>query len=88
MRLDSADPDLVEGMASLKLRSGDPGGALPWLHRLAASKPHRARALNGIGQALEALGRSEEAAAFYRDALRSDPGFSEAAENLSRLHAR
>lgn len=88
LRLDTADTDPVEGMALLKLRSGDGEGALPWLHRLAASGTHRAWALNGIGEVLEAQGRPDEAAAYYRDALGADPRFGGAAENLAKLRGR
>lgn len=44
------------------------------------------RAYNSLGQALARRGRHEEAIAQYEEALRIQPGFAAAAENLTRAH--
>jgi len=47
--------------------------------------PNYADAHNLRGIVLEGLGRKEEAVLAYREAIRSDPTYSEAAENLKNL---
>ena len=53
-----------------------------------ASEPNLAVAHNLRGMVLEDLKRPEEAMAAYREALRLEPSFSDAQENLSDLENR
>jgi Flp pilus assembly protein TadD len=54
---------------------------------MAKMTPNYADAHNLRGIILEELGRKEEAVSAYREAVRVDPSFREAAENLQDLEA-
>ena len=50
-----------------------------------AQRPENARAYSNLGNAYKALGRHEDAARFYEEALKRDPNQSEAFNNLAAL---
>ncbi len=51
----------------------------------AAKSPHKARVLNNLGFALAEAGRPDEARAAYEEALRWQPDYIKASNNLDRL---
>ncbi len=58
------------------------------LRTLLAWMPENAAALTNLGAVLVALGRADEAVAFYRSALEIDPHNAAASLNLAELHHR
>jgi tetratricopeptide (TPR) repeat protein len=48
-----------------------------------AASPDYAPAHNNLGDALRAQGKLDEAVVAYAEALRADPGFAQASENLA-----
>lgn len=51
-----------------------------------SKSPNKARAHNNLGHAYGLAGRDAEARSAYLEALRLDPGYVKAANNLTRLH--
>jgi Flp pilus assembly protein TadD len=68
--------------AALLVERGDFGAAIRTLEPLLARQPHDVRALNLLGIALTAAGRTDEAAGRFREALELQPGFVPARKNL------
>lgn len=54
--------------------AGQPGAALEHFERAVALRPERAGSYRSLGLALEALGRRDEAIAWYRRGLATVPG--------------
>jgi len=72
----------------LELQSGHADLALPRLTRAAAAAPNDARHPFGLGQALQALQRWHEAEQAFEAALRLEPDFPEALNNLGVCRQR
>jgi tetratricopeptide (TPR) repeat protein len=70
--------------ALLNHRLGEPAKGLPDADRAIALHPRSAMALYVRARILEALGRSEEAAAGMRAALAIDPGIKQQFEAMDR----
>jgi protein O-GlcNAc transferase len=62
----------------LELQDGQPEAALALIEQAAAAAPDEPRHHFGLGQALQALRRYDEAAAAYRRVLRADPRSADA----------
>lgn len=71
--------------ALLLLDAGDAAGAEEWLLRTVAMRPQYPDVHVALARARRALGRSEEARASYREALRVAPGWDAAALELAAL---
>jgi tetratricopeptide (TPR) repeat protein len=69
--------------AAFQVSRGEFTAALPLLERVLAESPTNLKALNLAGIALTGAGRSEEANARFRDAIRLDPRFFPALKNLA-----
>ena len=66
----------------LELQQGRPDLAIDRIGRASAAAPDDARYRVGLGQALQALGRWDEAAQAYESALRLQPDFPEISNSL------
>jgi protein O-GlcNAc transferase len=62
----------------LELQDQHPAAALALMSQAAAADPGQANYLLGVGQALQALGRCDEAAGAYRRVLKIDPDSADA----------
>jgi len=84
LEADPRHPDATHLLGVLDLQRGRPAEALAAIDRALALAlgPGRAEFHGNRGVALRALGRLEEAAAAYREALRLDPDDPDAAANL------
>lgn len=80
-------PEPCRRLAELLLETGEPVAALVEAGRAAALEPLSAEVLVTQGNALRALGRLDEAAAFHRTAVALRPGFTEAYANLGAVLA-
>jgi len=79
------DPDHADALHFLGLtghRVRDLGFAMEYLERAIQARPSDAVAHNNLGSILVQLGRTEEAATFFRKALEIDPGLHAARTNL------
>ncbi len=83
-RLAEGSFDWVYLIAVLEHARGDLVGAATSFERALGLRPH-VPALVRLGDTLRELGRPEEAAARYREALERDPGLAAALEGLGRL---
>lgn len=88
-----ADPDFgnaYNDLGAYLIEDGRPEEAIPWLRRALAAKRYEAYHYPhyNLGRALEARGRWSEALSEYREALRIEPDFEEAARCLTKLQAR
>jgi tetratricopeptide (TPR) repeat protein len=82
VRMRPADAAAREALAQTLFRAGRPADAVPHyreLKRFAATPA----GLNNLGSALAAAGRLREAVAEFDEALRLDPDFAEAHDNLA-----
>jgi Flp pilus assembly protein TadD len=70
------------------LRNADYATEVTLWEQTARVSPAKPRVFNNLGFALSAAGRLDEAEAAYREALRLDPGYSLAQDNLERLLER
>lgn len=85
------EPDHVNlrnDAAQLYLALEQPGRALAHFERVRILQPANAAAAFNVGTALEALGRTSEAEARYREAVRLDAGYSPAHNNAGALLLR
>lgn len=78
-------PEPCRRLAELLLESGEPAAALAEASRAATLEPLSAEVLVTQGNALRALGRLGEAAAFHRTAVALRPDFTEAHANLGAV---
>ena len=70
-----------EHLADTFLKAGDTAGAMRHFRRETEIAPTRTRGFTGIGQTLEAEGRSQEALPVFEHALRLDPNDADVANN-------
>ena len=77
--------DLRNDAASLYLELGQPQRALPHFAAVSRLQPRSAVARYNVGVALEAAGRTAEAAREYEAAIERDPAYSVAHNNLGSL---
>ena len=74
-------------LGTVREADGDLDAALLSYRRaLALDPPDEARIQNNIGGVLSALGRWEQSAAAYAEAVESDPGFADGWYNLANVH--
>ncbi|MFZ1947023.1 MAG: tetratricopeptide repeat protein [bacterium] len=88
-RVLEADPRNMEALRSLAtfhVRKGAGREALEVADRALAVDPEDGHSHFNRGLSLELLGRAEEAAVEYREALRSAPDLAEAYANLAQIH--
>ena len=89
LRANPASVDLRNDVALLYLELGRPGLAVAHFEAATSLRPQSAPAFYNLGTALEAAGRSAEAAAApYEEALRIDPGYAAAHNNLGNVRLR
>jgi tetratricopeptide (TPR) repeat protein len=81
LRLVPGHPQLLQFLAVICRRAGDPQAAQRAAAAALGAAPNDARIADTLGNALADLGRQEEALAAYRRAATLDPGFADA-----RLH--
>ena len=85
LTLDSTGVGAVTNLGTVLLVKGDYAGA-EYLFRSASSRaPQNSQILNKLGVALEEQGRLQEAKESYAAALKLDPKFFHARENLKRV---
>jgi Flp pilus assembly protein TadD len=82
LELDPNDPAAHYQLGNVALAQGDATLALQGFAQAVAISPHEPRTWNGIGIALELLGRAGEAERAYRQALEAAPGYGPALANL------
>lgn len=75
-------PDALHLLGMVAARSGQPSAAVELIQRAIAGDGRDPAYHLHLGAALQALGRQEEAAAAYRDAVRIKPDFARARYNL------
>lgn len=79
---------VINNLAGVRMKLGDPEGAIRLLHRAAGLDPDVREVRFNLGFLLETQGRGVEAARAYEDALRISPGWKPAADRLAALKAR
>lgn len=77
--------DAQHGLGLCLARMGRLSEGIISLREAAALAPHDARILNNLGQALKLHGDTQEAAAMFEAALRTDPQYALARYNLAML---
>ncbi len=85
VRLAPGDADTRRKLVSLLLATRDYRSAETEVRTLLAAQPRDAGALNVLGVALAAQGRTAPAREAFEQALALDPGFADAQQNLARL---
>jgi tetratricopeptide (TPR) repeat protein len=80
--------ELKEALAAFYQQQGNWAGALEVWEQVLSAHPTSVKALAGRGNALEQLGRLEEALLAYHRALDQDPRSEERYEDLFRLYRR
>lgn len=88
LELDPSDPATHYQLGNVALAQRDANLALQGFAQAVAISPGEPRTWNGIGIALELLGRSGEAERAYRQALETAPGYGPALANLSLVVLR
>ena len=85
--MSDADPEVgqLKAAAAARYEAGDLKGALECLRRLLAVSPRDAEALSDAGTVSYALGATDQARGYYVRALRADPGYAPARQNLEML---
>jgi Tfp pilus assembly protein PilF len=81
-------PDNFKELADLFLRAGNGEAALMAANTGLQRAPHDARLLNAKGLALNVLHRPKEAAEAFREAVRYDPKFEVARQNLDAVSGK
>jgi tetratricopeptide (TPR) repeat protein len=79
---------LQENLANLQQQTGDTAGAVESLRRVAHLLPHSPDAWQGLGLALEAAKRDDEAIATFKQAIRLRPESVVSMNSLAELFAR
>lgn len=83
LRRNPREPGFEHILSQLLELQGDSGGALKLMQKLVADHPNRPVLQSRLGVQLERMGRVEEAAAAFRQAVRMDP-----ANQTSRMYLR
>ena len=79
---------LQENLANLQQQTGDSAGAIQSLQRVAHELPHNPDAWQGLGLALQAAKRDDEAAAAFQKATSLRPESVVSMTSLAELYAR
>jgi tetratricopeptide (TPR) repeat protein len=85
LELDPGLTDAAFNLGTMLMALGRHEEAVSAYGRVVARRPGDVQAHNNLGAAKEGLGRLQEAAGHYREALRLDPAFHLARENLMRV---
>ena len=84
LRIEPGHAKAHANLADALADAGDAAGAIPHYQQALRSRP-TARLQYRFGLALLRLGRQDEAAGAFREALRLDAGFEDAARQLASL---
>src|SRR5208337_3914888 len=79
---------LRENLANLQQQTGDTAGAIESLQAVAHLLPHSPDAWQGLGLALEAAKRDDEATGAFQQAIRLRPESVVGMNSLAELYAR
>ncbi|MEJ8566917.1 sulfotransferase [Elongatibacter sediminis] len=82
---DSANPNFLILMGTIRVRRGEHAEALEIYERVLKDYPNQARAQMNYGHTLKTVGRVEESIAAYRNCIRINPAIGEAYWSLANL---